>query len=572
MLWKNAIFFRLFGVSSDDDSEQEEPIKVEEQGEKKETKVSEPEVDPACLNLPSQHSVNQLWRLREEQVGHVAVPVLRLEGFPRNRKILSDTVLERELMRLETFVTSTANARLTKVKPKEETEEGFPDLDAQAVVFTTKDEMFAWFLIYPPTGEGKEIDAGMLRYALAEKNITYGVEKSALDSIPENLNRYFYLLPIAEGTPAVPGKDGYIEDKFPRSNKKEIRVDENDHVDYSELHIVHNAEKGDVICEIIPPVPAVPGRTVTNREIAAKDGKAVPAPKGRNTALSEDGRQLIAEKAGHVEFDGRNFQIKPVLEIGKNVDYSTGNINFLGDIHIHGDICSGFTVRANGNIKVDGVVEASSIEAGGDLIVVKGVKGDGHAVINVCRSLYAKYLENAVVCVKEMLQTDCIINSDVYSDGIVKADSGRGIILGGRVHAASEIRANIVGSRSESDTFIHLGGVPSADFEYQNLIREIEELEEEYDEIERQPDNPAKARHLPMVRMKLSVNRTKLNQLTQEMEKLKEEQEDEGYRRLVCGIVYPGTEISIGEASLCVERETQGCTVTLTEEGDIRLQ
>ena len=37
MLWKNAIFSRLFGFSSDDDSEQEEPIKVEEQGEKKET-------------------------------------------------------------------------------------------------------------------------------------------------------------------------------------------------------------------------------------------------------------------------------------------------------------------------------------------------------------------------------------------------------------------------------------------------------------------------------------------------------------------------------------------------------
>ncbi|MCI8638357.1 MAG: DUF342 domain-containing protein [Coprococcus sp.] len=581
MLWKDAIS-RLFGFTSDDDGGQEEPI-VEEQKEEQAETVSAPaqELDPACLNLDSQHSIYQLWRLREEQAGHLAVPVLRLEGFPERREILSDSALKHELAQLRMFVTSTADARLKKAQPweekkgegeEEEVEMVFPDLDASASIFTTRDETFAWILVYPPVGKGKEIDIDILRETAVRRGITYGIEKSALESIPTNPNRYFYLIPIAEGTPAVPGQDGYVVDKFPRSKQKEIRVDEYDHVDYSELHLVHNAEEGDVICEIIPPTPAVPGRTVTNREIPAKDGKAVTAPKGRNTSLTEDGKLLIAEKAGHVEFDGRNFQVKPVLDVGKNVDYSTGNINFLGDVHIHGDICSGFTVRANGNITVDGVVEASSIEAGGDLVVVKGIKGDGHAVINVSRNMYAKYLESTIVCVKESLQTDNIINSDVYCDGVVKVDTGRGIIIGGSIHAASEVRANIVGSRSESDTYIHLGGIPSADFEYENLIREIEELEEEYEDIERQPDNPAKTRTLPMVRMKLSVNKAKLRQLTQEMEKPKEERQEEGYRRLVCGIVYPGTEISIDDVSLCVEHETQSCTATLTEEGEIRLQ
>lgn len=581
MMWKNAIS-RLFGFTSDDDGGQEEPIVEEQREEVAETvSASAPEVDPACLNLDSQHAIYRLWRLREEQTGHLAVPVLRLEGFPGRREILSESELEHELAQLRMFVTSTADARLKKAEPREvkkgegpeeEVEMVFPDLDASASIFTTKDETFAWILVYPPIGQGKEIDVDILRQTVVRRGITYGVEKSVLESIPENPNRYFYLIPIAEGTAAVPGKDGYIVDKYPRSKQKELRVDEYDHVDYSELHLVHNAEEGDVICDIIPPTPGIPGKTVTNREIPAADGKTVQAPRGRNTALTEDGKQLIAEKAGHVEFDGRNFQVKPVLDVGKNVDYSTGNINFLGDVHIHGDICSGFTVRANGNITVDGVVEASSIEAGGDLVVVKGIKGDGHAVINVSRNMYAKYLENTIVCVKESLQTDNIINCDVYCDGVVKADTGRGTIIGGRIHAASEVRANIVGSRSESDTYIHLGGVPSIDFEYENLVREIEELEEEFEDIERQPDNPAKTRNLPMVRMKLSVNKAKLRQLTQEMEKPKEVHEEEGYRRLVCGVVHPGTEISIGEVSMCVEHETQSCTARLTEEGEIRLQ
>ena len=66
-----------------------------------------------------------------------------------------------------------------------------------------------------------------------------------------------------------------------------------------------------------------------------------------------------------------------MLDIPGNVDFSTGSINFLGDINIKGDVLSGFTVRAMGNIHVDGVIEAgSAVEAGGDLVVVKGILGD----------------------------------------------------------------------------------------------------------------------------------------------------------------------------------------------------
>ena len=42
---------------------------------------------------------------------------------------------------------------------------------------------------------------------------------------------------------------------------------------------------------------------------------------------------LIASMAGHVEFTGRSFQVKPVLDIQGDVDFSTGDINFIGDIN-----------------------------------------------------------------------------------------------------------------------------------------------------------------------------------------------------------------------------------------------
>ena len=68
------------------------------------------------------------------------------------------------------------------------------------------------------------------------------------------------------------------------------------------------------------------------RDPPARDGIAATVPKGRNTVLSEDGTVLLAARTGRVEFNGRGFQVKPVLEIGGNVDYSTGNINLLSEL------------------------------------------------------------------------------------------------------------------------------------------------------------------------------------------------------------------------------------------------
>ena len=188
------------------------------------------------------------------------------------------------------------------------------------------------------------------------------------------------------------------------------------------------------ICHLIKPTEGEPGRTVLDQEIPAKSGKNVPLPQGRNTEISEDGTQLLASIAGSVEFTGRSFQVKPVLEISGNVDFSTGDLDFLGDINICGNVLSGFTVRAMGNIHIAGVVEAgSTIEAGGDLAVVKGILGDGTTTVQVHRSIFSKYVENATISVRENLQTDCIIGSSIYCGGEVLVQSGRGVIMGGRV-------------------------------------------------------------------------------------------------------------------------------------------
>ncbi|MCI8597276.1 MAG: DUF342 domain-containing protein [Lachnospiraceae bacterium] len=599
MAIKKSILSRLFR-SNIEETENKTEDKFEDEGLSKEEQDAEASLslpDPLCLELSPEHAINELWRLRCDQAGWLPVPVLRLEGSAEEREILPENQLERELGRLKQLVTSTADERLSFIKNEQEKvkaareqekeleeakkqeeslpeendskivlenkEEYLPDLDAQVQVFLTGDKMAAWLFIYPPMGKGRDINRNILNQALKEKHVEFGIEETLLESLCENTERYFRLFLAAQGKRPVDGKDGQIIDMFPRNREMEASVDGFGNVNYAELNFVHNVNEGDVICQILPPVAGIDGRTVTNQEISAKNGKEARVPQGRNTEVSEDGSRLIATQSGNVEFSGQNFQVKPVLNVGGNVDYSTGNINFLGDVHIKGNICSGFQVKATGNITVDGVLEASNVEAGGDLIVKKGVKGDNEAIIRAGRGLYAKYLESSVVCVKEHLESDCIINCDVYSDGVVQACSGRGIIIGGVTRAACEVRANTVGSKSEHLTIIKLGGLPGETFEYECLAREIEKLKEEYEKLLRQPDSPAKLKKVPMMRMKLAVDKNKLEQFGNYLKERKEDLQEQEGQRLVCSLAYPETEITISGVTLRLDNEARHCTAML---------
>lgn len=169
--------------------------------------------------------------------------------------------------------------------------------------------------------------------------------------------------------------------------------------------------------------------------------------KGRNTEISQDGLHLISTHIGHVEFSGNEFQVNPILDIEGNVNPLIGNINFLGDIHIHGDVCCGVSIRATGNIQVDGVIEACIIEAGKNIVVSSGIQGQNSAIIKAHKCVYAKYLENCKVYAKEDVYADCIIGCNIYSNGSIKATTGRGAIIGGTICSSKEVLANSIGSK-----------------------------------------------------------------------------------------------------------------------------
>lgn len=569
---KDKIASILFGPKAEDKKAEEESRSIQVQPELEDELPGAPSFvteDPALIKLPGEHPLLQLYGLRRREVGPLPAPRLCMD----EDGVLPEDLIRREKGRLQAALRNMCNFRLKSMKNQtnrrkkdkkdgdEEVEREPQGLDALPWFFISADKLYAWVMVFPPMGEGQELTRKMLYQAMQDQGITYGVNERLADRLARDDHRYFNLFLIAQGKPAFDGKNGNIVDYFPRVVERILTVDEYDQVDYTALNLIHNVKEGQEICRLIRPTEGEPGRTVLDQEIPAKSGKSVALPKGRNTEISEDGDALVALTDGHVEFTGRSFQVKAVLDVPGNVDFSTGNIKFLGDVNIKGDVLTGFTVRAMGSIWVGGVIEAgSTVEAGGDLTVVKGILGDGTTTVRAQRCVFSKYIENATIYVRENLQTDAIINGGIYCDGEVLVRSGRGVIMGGRVWAAKKVSATTVGSKSERRTTVVLGGLPCTSFEREQVRRELKELEIEQERLECQPDSPVKASLLSKVRVKLSTTELRLQQLEEDLGDIKETlrgKEEEG--RLECGVVYAGTEIRFGEEMIRLQREERQC-------------
>ena len=331
-MWlKDKVMSVLFGAKEQEMPE-ELPAKEQTNTVEEVPEVSEPASnDPSLLEVPAEHPLRQLYDLRRKEKGGLPPPRLCMD----EDGVLPPEMIAKEKNRLQSSLGSVCSSRLKAAKgrsrgkhskKKEEAEDEPVALDARPWLFLSSDKIYAWMIVLPPIGAGAELTREMIDLSLSEHGISYGVDRKLLDRAVHDRDRYFTLYLAAKGKPAFDGRNGNIVDYVPRVIERVLEVDEFGQVDYTALNRICNVKEGQEICRLIRPTEGEPGRTVQDQEVPAKSGKSVPLPKGRNTEISEDGDALIASIAGHVEFSGNSFQVKPVLDIDGNVDFSTGSI------------------------------------------------------------------------------------------------------------------------------------------------------------------------------------------------------------------------------------------------------
>ena len=141
-------------------------------------------------------------------------------------------------------------------------------------------------------------------------------------------------------------------------------------VDYRYLGYVQNVVAGQLLAEVIP-LEEVSTATRDARFIYAEKHlpcgpNCLPHPNNAN--------KIIAACNGFVFYHQGLIYVKKLLNVRGNVGFHTGHVFFLGDMAVHGDIQTGFSIRAN-NILVKGHIESAKVKALGDVVCLSGVKG-----------------------------------------------------------------------------------------------------------------------------------------------------------------------------------------------------
>ncbi len=458
------------------------------------------------------------------------------------------------------------------------------DMDGQVKISFGPGKMQAFIEVTAPVGSGLPCGREQVIKALNEFEITYGIDETAIDRAldPQNWNKKIL---IATGKEPEHGKDGKLIYKFPLAHeRKALKEDEKGNVDYHERGLIYNVKMGELLVERIPPTEGTPGRDVTNREIPAKKGRDYRLPRGKNTVADQEERNLFAACDGHVTMIDGKVVVDSVLVITQDIDFATGNIDFVGNIIIHGNITSGFKVYASGDIEIKGSVEAAEVVAGGSIQVRNGIISGAKGIVKAGQNVYAKFIENSTVeAGGDVLVRDSIMQSVIRSGGSVKVTDRRAIIVGGIIQAYNLVESKTLGSQLATQTIVEVGINPHYREEYHNLIKVKTEKKKIYDTLNQNLqsiqrsgvslDSLSDKRRLALIKM-LDEFKTVRQEIASYEERLSflegEFEKTQAAKVRVLETVYPGVKISIGQAVYTVNDPIKYAEF-IYQDGEVRL-
>lgn len=363
-----------------------------------------------------------------------------------------------------------------------------------------QDEMSAKITILPPPSETERFATiDDVRKVLARHNVVFGINETKMTELAVKLSLIANTKDMTEaveeevalGIPMISGKDAQIVYVYKEmlAKNQESTPDQTDdgRVDYRAGHKIDNVTKGMVIARKIPVVKGVSGKTVTGKETPALEGKDIELTPNKGVIIStENPFEYIADTDGQVIIKDNKISVLALYEIAGDVNFSTGNIDFIGTVVVKGDVKDGFKIHAGEDIIISGVVEGAELKAGGKITVVGGVSGNDKAKITCKGDASIKYVRNAIVEVGGNLNIgQAIMHSKVTCDGKVAVAGQRGVIVGGQIIAGQEVSAGIIGSNFATNTEIVVGEIVSIREELQKIDTELKSIVENLDKTKK---------------------------------------------------------------------------------------
>ncbi|MFD0698358.1 DUF342 domain-containing protein [Paenibacillus sp. GCM10027628] len=454
------------------------------------------------------------------------------------------------------------------------------------ITITISDDKLSAFLLINNADDNFSVTVGQLEELITANHIVHGLNRTLLSQISTNPKSFFHQkVVIASGTKPQEGQNGYIKYiyDFDNEDKKPLEM-EDGRVNYKEVISIHNVKKGQLIGQRFLATEGTPGRAVTGETIFTKAGKEARFKMGKNVITDADQMGLYAVIDGMVvKTDRDKINVFPIYEVNGNVDYNIGNIDFIGTVVIRGNVLPGFKIRAAGDIRVTGGVEAAELEADGSIEINAGIVGQNKAHVKAGHNVKSSFVQDAIVEAGEELNvSQSIMHSTIRAGKAVNCNGSKGLIVGGTIQAGERVTARTIGNSMSTATVIEVGVLPELRNEMIQLRNQLKTHMENMDKTDKALtllDQLAAAGQLgpDKVAMRIKLNHTKKQALDEQstikdriLEIEKSLEDSEKSRVEVISTIYGGAKIVIGRYTKFIKDPTNRMTFRLSD-GDISM-
>nr|WP_216667513.1 FapA family protein [Saccharibacillus deserti] len=422
-----------------------------------------------------------------------------------------------------------------------------------------------------------------LRHFLHDQNVRHGLLDEAIRSFVASPENYFFdEIEIARGTSPIDGVDGTIEFMFDKEEEARPMEREDGRVDYKELIRLKNVGKGQLLARRHPTRPGTPGTAVTGEEVPFKPGKEARFKVGKNVVTDEKQTSMYATIEGMVsQTDNGKINVFTVYEVHGDVDYSSGNIDFVGTVVIRGSVLPGFRVKAAGDIRVQGGVEGAELFADGSIEITGGVIGYHKGIVKAGMNIKSSFIQDGnVEAGEDIIVSQSIMHSEIRAGKNVVCSGSKGLIVGGHIQAGETVTARTVGNTMATATAIEVGVLPNLRNELADLHKRLRETAENMQKTTQALGLLDQMAHAGTLNADKLALRAKLNvtkrQQEQERAYAKERifeiehiLEDTGRARVVVNdTIYGGAKVVIGRYTKFVKETTHRVSFQYLE-GDI---
>lgn len=201
----------------------------------------------------------------------------------------------------------------------------------------------------------KELSSNKVIYGIIEENLKQCVENGGVKLL------------VAKGQKVVDGKNDTIELKFKTDKGSEkLKEDEVGNIDFKSIGSVEAVHKSDVIAVRQLGDEGQDGCDVTGRVKKHKLGKSIKLKVGEGCILANE-NTIVAAIDGKPCIKSNAFFVYQLHEVRSDVDLKTGNIKFIGDVIVYGNVKEGMEVECGNNLNIEKDVERAKIKAGGNI-------------------------------------------------------------------------------------------------------------------------------------------------------------------------------------------------------------